>query len=161
MSKSQSNKLMASLALLVLIVVIVGVAIASKPKTATSVNTTSNSVASSSNSNQPATASKTGGSSDYKDGTYMATGSYDSPGGTEKISVSLTLNKDVVSNVNAQSGANDPTAASYQSIFLSNYKKYVVGKKINAIKISNVSGSSLTSKGFEDALKQIEKQAEA
>lgn len=51
------------------------------------------------NSNQN---SNTGGSASvYKDGTYTTTASYSSPGGTEKITVSLTLKGDkvVASNV--------------------------------------------------------------
>jgi uncharacterized protein with FMN-binding domain len=100
-------------------------------------------------------------SSKYKDGSYNAKGSYFSPGGNEAINVSVTLANDVVTAANATSGANDPTAASYQTIFIGGYKKFVVGKNISSIKLTNVSGSSLTSQGFNDAIKQIEHQAKA
>ena len=93
---------------------------------------------------------------------YSVTGHYVTRRVAQKrLKVSLTLNDDAVSSANVTSGANDPTAASYQSIFISGYKPFVVGKKINTIRLSNVSGSSLTSQGFNDALKQIEQQAKA
>jgi len=97
----------------------------------------------------------------YKNGTYNATGSYYSPGGKETLKVSLTLNENVVTGATVQSGGGDPTAISYQSIFISGYKPYVIGKKIGSIKLKNVSGSSLTPQGFNDALKQIEHEATA
>jgi uncharacterized protein with FMN-binding domain len=154
-----SQKLWAGLAFLILTAVIVGTVVVSRPKSilASSANTASSS--SQSTSSQTAPATTKGGT--YKDGTYNATGHYDSPGGTEAVKVSLTLASDKVSAATVSSGANDPTALSYQTIFISGYKSFVVGKKINTIKLSNVSGSSLTSQGFNDALKQIERQAQA
>jgi uncharacterized protein with FMN-binding domain len=158
-TKGQSSqKLWAGLAFLILTAVIVGTVVVSRPKSilASSANTASSSQSAPS---QTAPATTKGGT--YKDGTYNATGHYDSPGGTEAVKVSLTLVSDKVSAATVSSGANDPTALSYQTIFISGYKSFVVGKKINTIKLSNVSGSSLTSQGFNDALKQIERQAQA
>src|ERR1700722_17691610 len=43
----------------------------------------------------------------YKNGTYSATGSYDSPGGTESITVSVTVQNGVVTATSATSGATD------------------------------------------------------
>jgi uncharacterized protein with FMN-binding domain len=97
----------------------------------------------------------------YKDGSYSAVGQYYSPGGQESVKVSISLKNNLVTDSQVMSGANDPTASSYQKIFISNYKSYVIGKKISSIKLANVSGSSLTSQGFQDALKQIEKQSKA
>jgi uncharacterized protein with FMN-binding domain len=159
-----TEKLWAGLAFLILTVVIVGTVVISRPKSilASSQNMNANasqgaaSPASASNPDSSTTHSGT-----YKDGTYGATGHYDSPGGTESVKVSLTLMSDKVSAATVNSGANDPTALSYQTIFISGYKPFVVGKKINTIKLSNVSGSSLTSQGFNDALRQIERQAQA
>lgn len=157
-SKEEINKLGAGLTLLVLTVVIVGTVVISRPKATLASTQATNTITSSSTSNSSqAPASGSG----YKDGTYSAIGRYDSPGGTEAVKVSLTLMGDKVSASSVQSGANDPTALSYQTIFIGNYKSFVVGKKINTIKVSNVSGSSLTSQGFNDALKQIEHQAQA
>ncbi|HEY4509283.1 MAG TPA: hypothetical protein VJC13_03365 [Candidatus Paceibacterota bacterium] len=98
----------------------------------------------------------------YKNATYSADGNYFSPGGSEQIAVSVTIKDDVVTaasvNANAPSG---PTAAKYQSIFVDNFKQYVVGKKIDEINLTKVSGSSLTPKGFNDALAKIKVEAKA
>lgn len=97
----------------------------------------------------------------YKDGTYSSTGSYISPGGQETIGVSLTLKDDVVVDVTATAQATRPESVKYQAKFVSGYKTLVVGKKIEDIKLTKVSGSSLTPKGFMDALVKIEVQAKA
>jgi len=99
--------------------------------------------------------------SSYKDGTYSATGSYNSPGGQESIAVSVTLKGDTVVDSTVESEADDPTAAQFQADFISGYKSLVVGKNINSIRLSRVSGSSLTSKGFNNALEQIKSQAQS
>jgi uncharacterized protein with FMN-binding domain len=156
------KKLGAGLTLLILTVVIVGTVVISRPKSTLGNAQAANTATAASTSKQTsAPTQKPAATAGYKDGTYSATGHYDSPGGTEGIKVSLTLVDDKVSATNVQSDANDPTAQSYQTIFISGYKSFVVGKKINTIQLSNVSGSSLTSQGFNDALKQIENQAQA
>jgi uncharacterized protein with FMN-binding domain len=118
----------------------------SKPATSTQTSTTTSSAAS------------TGG---FKDGTYKATGSYSSPGGQESITVSLTLKSGVISAATAKSGANDLTAQEYQMSFIQGYKALVVGKNISDVKLSAVSGSSLTSQGFNSAVQKIETEAKA
>lgn len=160
----RAEKVWAGLAFLILTVVIVGTVVISRPKSILASSQNMNTDASQGATTQ--TSANSGNSSStqsgtYKDGTYSATGHYDSPGGTESVKVSLTLVSDKVSAATVSSGANDPTALSYQTIFISSYKPFVVGKKINTIKLSNVSGSSLTSQGFNDALEQIERQAQA
>ena len=97
----------------------------------------------------------------YKDGTYQATGDYVSPGGPESLQLNITLKDDIVMATSAESGANDPTAAQFQDDFIQGYKTFVVGKNVNDIQLSNVSGSSLTPQGFNDALAQIKSQAKA
>jgi hypothetical protein len=66
-----------------------------------------------------------------------------------------------VTDTSAISGANDSDARDFQSQFIGGYKKLVVGKKIDSIRLSHVSGSSLTSQGFNDAIGQIKSQAKA
>lgn len=107
----------------------------------------------------PTTSANT--ASTYKDGTYTATSSYDSPGGAQDLTVSVTLQSDVVTATSAISGANDPEAHEYQSDFISGYKSLVVGKDIGSIHLSRVSGSSLTSQGFNSAIAKIEAKAKA
>jgi uncharacterized protein with FMN-binding domain len=97
----------------------------------------------------------------YTDGTYEATGSYNSPGGRESVKVSLTIANNKVMNSTVTSEAKNPTAKGYQSDFISGYKTFVNGKSVDEIKLDTVAGSSLTPKGFEDALEQIKKDATA
>lgn len=107
-------------------------------------------------------AAKTSGSTasgDFADGAYTATGSYDSPGGTEHITVSLTLSGDTITAASVKPGATDPEAQQYQDDFIGAYKQLVVGKPLAGLHLDRVSGSSLTSQGFNDALQQITQQA--
>jgi hypothetical protein len=95
----------------------------------------------------------------YKDGQYSATGSYNSPGGIEKLGVMITLASDKVvkSNLDLLGGAG--LSHSFQTAFQSGYSGQVIGKNIDSISLGAVSGSSLTGMGFNVALKQIESQA--
>lgn len=97
----------------------------------------------------------------YKDGTYTATGTYMSPGGEDKLTVSLTLKDNVIADVSVVQGAGDRTSVKFQNYFIGGYKEYVLGKNINEVHLTKVSGSSLTPKGFNDALEQIKMQAKA
>jgi hypothetical protein len=97
----------------------------------------------------------------YRDGTYSLTVSYSSPGGEDQIAVSLTLKNDIVTNVSVTPLAGDRTSERYQSRFISNYKQFVIGKNIATLFLSNVSGSSLTTKAFNNALAQIKVKAKA
>jgi uncharacterized protein with FMN-binding domain len=99
--------------------------------------------------------------SEYKDGTYSATGSYMSPGGPDQVALSLTLKNDIITDATCTPEPGDNTSSRYQAIFAANYKQYVIGKDISTVHLTKVSGSSLTSKGFNDALAQIETQAKA
>ena len=112
-------------------------------------------------SSAPSTDSSTSSNASYKDGTYTETASYQSPGGTQKVTVKATLASGVVTDLTVTSGANDPTAKQYQSQFIGGIKSEVVGKKIDSLKVSRVAGSSLTSIGFNEAIAAIEKDASA
>jgi len=96
----------------------------------------------------------------YKDGTYSATGAYMSPGGQDHVTVSLTLKDDIVTSATV-TAVGDNTSRRYQSMFISSYTPYVVGKDVSTLKLSKVSGSSLTSMGFNAAVEQIKAQAKA
>ncbi|HEX8183028.1 MAG TPA: hypothetical protein VF575_05510 [Candidatus Saccharimonadales bacterium] len=101
----------------------------------------------------------TAASSAYTDGTYTATGSYRTPEGTESIDVTLTIAKGAVTDSSVETSASDPKSARYQEDFTDNYKQYVVGKSLDEINLSRVSGSSLTSNGFNTALEDIKTEA--
>jgi uncharacterized protein with FMN-binding domain len=98
-------------------------------------------------------------SASYKDGTYTEDGKYTSPGGPQSVTVKLTLAGDKVTAVTVTGHATDPTAKSYQAQFVDGISAVVVGKDIDALNVSRVAGSSLTSGGFNDALKSIKADA--
>jgi uncharacterized protein with FMN-binding domain len=153
---NRNKKVVAVLAvLLVTVLVVVGVK-AFKPKTSDAMNADGG-------ANTPASTASTGTSAAaYKDGTYTADGDYRSPGGAESIKVQLTIkNNAVVGSSVTSEVATDDEAQEFQSDFIGGYKNLVVGKNVNDIRVSRVSGSSLTSEGFNNALEQIKNQAKA
>lgn len=95
----------------------------------------------------------------YTDGTYEATGSYQSPHGTESVDVTVTLKDDVVTDVTVVGHADNPDTTHYQGEFVAGIADVVVGKDIDEISVDRVGGSSLTSGGFRDALEQIKAKA--
>jgi hypothetical protein len=99
--------------------------------------------------------------STYKDGTYTATGDYFSPGGAEQLKVTVTLKNDIITDSSVQSLAFRPNSVNFQGIFVANYKPLVIGKDIDQVQLTKVSGSSLAPKGFNDALAKIKIEAKA
>lgn len=57
--------------------------------------------------------------------------------------------------------ANDRTSERYEQKFIGGYAALIVGKNIDTVQLSYVSGSSLTSGGFNDALAKIKVSARA
>ncbi len=100
-------------------------------------------------------------SSPYADGTYSAKGSYDSPAGTESITVSVTLKDGIIESSTITNEADNRTSSRYQNMFISGYKTYVTGRNIASVSLGRVSGSSLTGSGFNAALAKIKKEATA
>lgn len=97
----------------------------------------------------------------YKDGAYSMEGDYQSPGGAESIQVTLVLKNDIVTEATAVANATRPMSVNFQQAFISGFKQYVVGKNINEVNLTKVSGSSLTPKGFNDAVAKIKIEAQA
>jgi uncharacterized protein with FMN-binding domain len=98
---------------------------------------------------------------DFKDGTYTVVGNYTSPGGPETIGVKLTLKDNLVTAVEVTPNATLPTSKNFQNLVAENVGALVVGKNISEIKLDKVSGSSLTPKGFNDALEKVKAQAKS
>lgn len=149
-------KIITTIAVLLVIVLIVAGVAALKPKVkdeATTTPTNSSPSQTTTPTTQPAATSS------YKDGEYSATGSYISPGGRERITVKVTLKNGAVTETSAESIASNSTAKGYQSDFIESYESQVVGKKIDDVSLSRVSGSSLTSRGFNEAIEQIKDRA--
>lgn len=99
--------------------------------------------------------------STYKDGTYTATSHYDNPGGDSGLGVSITLKNGAITDSTVTPEATNSQSKEYQEMFVSGYKSLIIGKQIDTVSLSRVSGSSLTSQGFNAALAQIKSQAKA
>lgn len=98
---------------------------------------------------------------EYKDGTYTATGTYQSPGGQESVEITLTIAGDKITDATGKSNATRPQSVEYQGQFLSNFAGEIVGKNVDQVSLDKVAGSSLTSGGFENALQTIKSDAKA
>ena len=100
-------------------------------------------------------------SGDYADGQYNANADYRSPGGTEKIGVTLTLKGNTIDAVEVVGRGSSPEAIRYQGEFIDGISAEVVGKNIDEVKVDRVAGSSLTSGGFMKAIAAIKEEAAA
>lgn len=94
----------------------------------------------------------------YADGTYEAEGGYQSPNGPETVRVSITLSGGVVSAVEVTPQGSG-TSERYQGQFAGGIAAEAVGKSIDALQVSRIAGSSLTSGGFNEALATIKADA--
>lgn len=135
-------------------------AVAEEEPTTTETTTAQSSTAQSS-TEQPAetTAAEPAATSLYADGTYTAEGSYATPETVETISVTLTLEGDVVTAVEVTGDPQARESENYQGQFIGGIADVVVGKNIDELAVSRVAGSSLTSGGFNQALEQIKSEA--
>ena len=97
----------------------------------------------------------------YKNGTYNVKGNYVSPGGPSEVGVSLTLTDGVITDATAEVLATDATSKRFQTEFVEGFKPMVIGKKLDEVSLTKVSGSSLTPKGFNDAVIQIKAEAQS
>lgn len=97
----------------------------------------------------------------FKDGTYTETGTYATPGGQESVVVTVTLAQGVITATSVEGSGGNGNTIEYQGKFIGGYKDLVVGKKIDDVSLSRVSGSSLTSQGFNNAIDAIKKDAQS
>jgi hypothetical protein len=97
----------------------------------------------------------------YTDGEYEATGNYVSPGGPRDVDVMITLADGVITDAEFVGTASDPNSKRFQGEFRDNFKTLVVGKNIDDVQLTKVAGSSLSPKGFMDALDKIKAEAQS
>lgn len=95
----------------------------------------------------------------YTDGTYTETASYQSPNGTETIDVTVSLESDVITDVEVVGHGESADSKLHQGFFIDGIAAVVVGQDIDEISVSKVSGSSLTSGGFNKAIEAIKADA--
>lgn len=97
----------------------------------------------------------------YADGTYSAEGSYQTPESVETITVTVTLQDDVITAVEVTGDPQKRESEQYQGEFIGGIAEVVEGQDIDEIQVSRVAGSSLTSGGFNDAIEKIKAEAAA
>lgn len=96
----------------------------------------------------------------YADGTYSGQGTYTPPSNTtEEVDVTLTLEGNTVTSLEVATSGNHPTSKMHQRDFTTHIQEQVVGKKLDELDVKKVSGSSLTSSGFNKALDAIRTEA--
>jgi len=100
-----------------------------------------------------------GGASEYADGTYTADGHYISPGGPTSVTVTVTLEDGIITDVEVIGHSTDRDGQNFQSRFIGGIAQEVVGLPIDELDVSHVAGSSLTSGGFNQAIEAIMEQA--
>jgi uncharacterized protein with FMN-binding domain len=97
----------------------------------------------------------------YADGTYTAEGTYNTPESVEQITVTLTLENDIVTAVEVTGDPQARESQQYQSQFIGGIADEVVGQNIDDLSVDRVAGSSLTSGGFNAAVEEIKAEAAA
>jgi uncharacterized protein YcfJ len=95
----------------------------------------------------------------HTDGTYTAEGSYATPESVETISVTVTLENDIITDVQVTGDPQARESQEYQGKFIGGISDAVVGQDIDEISVSRVAGSSLTSGGFNKAIEDISAQS--
>lgn len=154
-TQPKNQSLMTGVALIALVVIVALGAVAynssNNPPASSGTNSSPTIVGNDANNAAMATA--------FKNGEYEAVGKYQTPGGETEVGVTLTLDNGVVTAVDVEKLATVPISQKFQDEFIASYKEQVIGKKINELQLSKVSGSSLTPKGFNDALEKIKTQA--
>jgi hypothetical protein len=154
--KSQTGSILAIVGIIVIVVAgIIGYQSMNKPQA-----TTANTVAV-----QPTVAKEAeptaSSQSAYKDGEYSAVGNYVSPGGAEELGVTLTIANGIVTDSEVTVKATRPESKMKQTDFAEHYKTEVVGKNLADLQLGKVSGSSLSPKGFNDAVDKIKAEAKS
>lgn len=150
-STGHTKQIVATLAVLIIVAVIAGGAVVAGRGDEGANTSTDTGAKTTQTANQNAT---------YQDGTYQATGGYMTPAGSETIAISVTLQDGVITDTSAINKATDAEAKQNQQDFIDNYKQKVIGKKLSQVSLDRVSGSSLTSQGFNNAIQQIRNKAE-
>lgn len=93
------------------------------------------------------------------DGTYSGTGTYEAPGGPQRIDVTVVLSDGVVEDVRVDPAATNATSRRFQERFATEIVDTVVGKPLDEVSVDRLAGSSATGSGFADALDRAVRDA--
>jgi len=97
----------------------------------------------------------------FADGTYTATGGYRSPNGSETIIVTVSVADGIVTEATVDPQATNSSSVRYQGEFAGGFAGEVVDKPLAEVEVTRVAGSSLTGRGFNEAMDQIRSEAQA
>ena len=125
----------------------------------TTANTSTAATTNSTVAGSAATSGAAGATGEYKSGEYSATGRYVSPGGPQQIGVTVTLDNSTITALTLDTSQTKGTSKEFQGKFAGGIDALVIGKNIDGLDVHKVSGSSLTSGGFNDAIEQIKSEA--
>lgn len=90
---------------------------------------------------------------------YTSTLEYESPGGIEKNPITLTVENGVIRSVNVEVVTDIAASVEYQQNFAKEIGGKVIGKKLSELgEIDRVSGASLTTDAFNEAVKKLQQQ---
>lgn len=95
----------------------------------------------------------------YKDGSYSANGSYETPAGLESVKLSLNISNNQIATATFEATSENDKSIYFQDLFKKGFESEVVGKNIDEVNLSVINGSSLTPNGFMDALNKIKSEA--
>lgn len=152
MENNSKTKIIYTAILVVLLLVITGVYIYRKNSMNVVIETP---VSQNNNAATSTSGSNTGKLSGYKNGSYSITASYISPAGAESFGLQIDLANNIIINAVMTPLATNPISTKIQDGFQKGFKPLVVGKSIDDVNLDKVSGASLTTKGFNDALEKI------
>lgn len=131
---------------------------ASAPVTPTqsqSVSTVTPSATTNNTSSQPSAST-----SQYKDGQYTATQSYNVPhGAVNSLTVTLTLSGGKISAVTTNNDYSDRESQMYVSSFEDSLSASAVGQSLSGYSPSRIGGASLTTEAFYQALSTVKTKA--
>lgn len=105
------------------------------------------------------TASSSSATGSYADGTYTSVITYRTPSSREAMKVTFTIKDGSVTSSSLNQSDGNRESAAYQQGFASTYESYVVGKKLSDIQLSRISGASLTTNAFNEAVANIQSKA--
>ncbi len=97
----------------------------------------------------------------YNDGSYTTEVVYSVPDGFNRLKLSVKLENGKIVDANVTQSDIDEESRKYDRRFQSAYKSFLLGQEIDSLKLDIVSGASLTSGAFNDALEKIRQQAQS
>jgi uncharacterized protein with FMN-binding domain len=98
-------------------------------------------------------------STKIKDGEYVADSQYMTPAGQESVGIKMTLTSGKITNLIVEKRAKDKTSDKFQTRFISGIQSIALNQSIETLSVGVVSGASLTSGAFNQALAKVKAQA--